>query len=177
MKTVVLFRHGKSDRDADYHADSERPLSKRGRNAAKMMGAFLSRLDQRPDRVLTSPAVRAHETVTLAARSGGWSCPVDIVPDFYSGDPGIVLNHVRKQNDTASSLLLAGHEPTWSALAAGLIDGGKLRFPTAAMARIDFDVDNWIAVEPGAGELIWFLIPRLVQATGFEAATYSSPSR
>ena len=135
-------------------------------NAAATIGSVLSQVGQIPDRVLTSSAVRACETVRLAAEAGDWNCPIEVVPDFYGGTPAAVLARVRKENDATSSLLLAGHEPTWSSLASGLIGGGSLRFPTAAMARIDLEVDSWSHVQADGGMLVWLLIPRLIRAMG-----------
>jgi phosphohistidine phosphatase len=65
--------------------------------------------------------------------------------------------------------MLAGHEPTWSALASDLMGGGILRFPTAAMARIDLEIDGWKTVGFDRGMLVWFLVPRFVKAAGFPA--------
>jgi phosphohistidine phosphatase len=169
VKTLILFRHGKSDWNTDYGADHDRPLAKRGRNAAATMGTMLARTEQIPDRVLTSSAVRARDTVELAAEAGGWKCPVEIVPEFYGSSPATVVARVREESDAASSLLLAGHEPTWSTLAAELTGGGFLRFPTAAMVRIDLDLDSWSRLEVDKGMLVWFLIPRLVKAMGLPA--------
>lgn len=169
MKTLILFRHGKSDWHTDYGADHDRPLAKRGRNAAARMGAMLARIEQVPERVLTSSAVRARETIELAAEAGGWNCPVKIVPEFYGSSPATVVARVREEDDAVSSLLLAGHEPTWSSLATELTGGGFLRFPTAAMVRIDLDIDSWSRLDADKGTLVWFLIPRLVKAMGFRA--------
>jgi phosphohistidine phosphatase len=167
LKTIILFRHGKSDWDTDFGTDHDRPLAKRGRHAAATMGALLARLEQVPDRVLTSSAVRARETVERAAEAGAWPCPILVTPEFYASSPATVLARVREEDDAVASLLLAGHEPTWSALASDLMGGGRLRFPTAAMARIDFEVDSWSRVDADRGVLVWFLIPRLLKATGF----------
>jgi phosphohistidine phosphatase len=169
VKTIILLRHGKSDWDAGYGDDHDRPLARRGRKAATLMGALLARVGQVPDRVLTSSAVRARETVDLAVEAGRWPCPVEVVPEFYGGSPAAVLERVRRENDGASSLMLAGHEPTWSALASDLMGGGILRFPTAAMARIDLEIDGWKSVGFDRGMLVWFLVPRLVKAAGFPA--------
>ena len=38
MRSVIMFRHGKSDWDVDYGPDHDRPLAKRGIKAAKKMG-------------------------------------------------------------------------------------------------------------------------------------------
>ncbi|MDH3285848.1 MAG: histidine phosphatase family protein [Acidobacteriota bacterium] len=168
MKTIILFRHGKSDWGADHAADRDRPLAARGRKAAATMGALLARLGQVPDRALTSPALRARETFRLAAEAGGWTCPIEIVPGLYDGSTVDVLERVRAEADSTSSLLLAGHEPTWSQLASELVGGGAVRFPTAALLRVDVDVETWSAVDAGRGVLVWFLLPRLVQAAGLE---------
>ena len=44
MKSILLFRHGKSDWNANYEKDHDRPLSKRGIIAAKTMGIYLSKI-------------------------------------------------------------------------------------------------------------------------------------
>ncbi|HMF03267.1 MAG TPA: phosphoglycerate mutase family protein, partial [Acidimicrobiia bacterium] len=77
MPALILFRHGKSDWDAaDAGDDRARPLARRGRKAAERMGRFLARAGQVPDVAITSPALRAAETLRLAMEGGGWSCPV-----------------------------------------------------------------------------------------------------
>ena len=169
MKTIIILRHGKSDWNAECGGDHERPLNERGRNAAARMGRLLDRIEQVPDRVLTSSAVRARETVEIAAEAGGWSCPVEVLPEFYASDPTTVVRRIRAEDDSVSSLLIAGHEPTWSTLTAELSGGGWLRFPTAAMARVDLEVESWKDVDAGRGMLVWFLIPRLVAAAGLPA--------
>ena len=35
MRSIIIFRHGKSDWDAIYDRDHDRPLSKRGIKASK----------------------------------------------------------------------------------------------------------------------------------------------
>ena len=63
MRRLILFRHGKSDWDAPFGSDHERPLSKRGVKAAKTMGLVLARSDLVPDHAITSSAVRARTTL------------------------------------------------------------------------------------------------------------------
>src|SRR2546428_3125668 len=86
MPALILLRHGKSDWQADYGADDRaRPLARRGRKAAKTMGRFLARAGQVPDAAITSPAVRAHDTLQLAMDGGGWTCPARTAPSLYRG--------------------------------------------------------------------------------------------
>ena len=159
-KQLILFRHGKSDWTADWQADHNRPLAKRGIKAAKTMGRLLTAAAQVPNAVITSSAVRAASTVELAAKAGGWDCPIEVTDALYAADPAQVLTEIQQVSDAIQTLLLAGHEPTWSTLAARLIGGGQIRFPTAAMVRIDFDVNAWNQVDFGRGALIWLLQPK-----------------
>lgn len=168
MKTVLLLRHGKSDWDAEFGEDHERPLALRGRKAAVSVGRFLSATDQVPGRVLTSSAVRAADTVARAAEAGNWSCPIEIAPELYHGGVEEIIVRIHRESDAVESLLLTGHEPTWSSLATELIGGGQLRFPTAALARIDLYVERWADLRPACGELVWFVAPRLLRRLGIK---------
>jgi phosphohistidine phosphatase len=162
MPALILFRHGKSDWDADFGDDRVRPLAPRGRKAAKTMGRFLARAGQVPDAAVTSPAVRAEETLRRAMKAGGWTCPVRVAHGLYGGGVSGLLNELRAEPHTTGVLLAVGHEPTWSDALRALIRGGSIRFPTAALARIEFDLDSWSDVQPGTGVLAWMVPPRLV---------------
>jgi len=167
MKRIYLLRHAKSDWSADFDADHDRPLNERGRGAAQQMGRFLTAIEQAPDLVVASSAVRARDTVELAMSSGAWSCPVEVTRDLYVASPSAVMQLVHMQVSAQDRLLLVGHQPTWSELASALIGGGHVKMPTAALARIDFDVDGWAEVEFGAGTLTWVITPKLLTRLGF----------
>ena len=162
MKTLLFFRHGKSDWDAPFDHDHDRPLAKRGRNAAKLMGEFLMSSGSAPDSIVTSTAVRARRTVEIASEAGGWDAPIRETRELYGVGPREVLAVVHEQPDTSYRLLLAGHEPTWSNVVSLFTGGSSVRFPTAAVARIDFDVSAWREVAFGQGELIWLVPPKLL---------------
>ncbi len=163
MPALILFRHGKSDWDADDGGeDRGRPLARRGRKSARRMGRFLERAEQVPDAAITSPAVRADDTLRVAMEGGGWSCPVRTAASLYGGGVAGLLAAVQQEPDTTGVLLAVGHEPTLSAALAALVGGGVVRFPTAALARVDFDVDRWDEVAPGTGVLAWLVVPRLL---------------
>ena len=152
MKTLYLIRHAKSDWNASYGDDHERPLNKRGVRAAQLMGRFLRDVDQIPDAVVSSSAVRARTTVELMAAAGGWTCPLRVTRRFYDTGPESVLQEVRTESDGYPSLLLAGHQPTWSSLIEELTD---------------FEVDRWSELSEGRGVLVFFVVPKLLQSTGW----------
>ena len=164
MKQLLIFRHAKSDWNTPYAFDHDRPLSRRGVAAAKRMGRFLDRLGQVPDQVISSSAVRAWRTVELAAQAGAWPCPLEATDDLYDTTSDEMLEIIRGCSDTNSRLLVAGHQPTCSTLAGRLIGSGQIRFPTAAMARIDLPRDRWGSVRWGGGRLVWFVTPKLLKS-------------
>ncbi|MGH8986761.1 MAG: SixA phosphatase family protein [Acidimicrobiia bacterium] len=163
MPSLLLLRHGKSDwKAADEGDDRRRPLARRGEKAARTIGKFLAGAGVVPDAAIVSPAVRAEATLQMAMAAGDWTCRVRSVEALYSGGVSGLLSEIRKAPPDTGTLLAVGHEPTWSETAVLLIGGGRLRFPTAALARIDFDVDRWEEVGPGTGMLAWSVVPRLL---------------
>lgn len=166
VKRLILFRHGKSDWQAVHAHDRDRTLAKRGIKAAKAMGQFLS--NAAPDLVITSSAVRAKMTVDLAMQAGQWDCPVQVSDRLYAASPEQVLIEIQQVQPEINTLLLAGHEPTWSELTSQLIGGGQIRFPTAALSCISFEVSTWAQVNSGQGTLRWFLVPKLLMTAPSE---------
>ena len=162
MKKVLIFRHAKSDWNADYGHDHERPLSKRGRNAAKVMGQVLARSGPLPDTIFCSSAVRTRTTVERAIEEGGWfGSELHIRDELYGTTPYGVLNLIKAESENAQVVMIVGHEPTCSETVGRFIGEAWVRFPTAALACIQFEADHWSDVEFGQGQLLWLLPPRL----------------
>lgn len=171
MKTMLFMRHGKSDWQAGYGADHERPLAERGETSARAMGRALAAAGYLPHFVLSSTAVRARTTAVLALEASGRSVPMRQDRSLYEGDASRVIDLVRHVPEDDGGvhidrLLVTGHEPTWSDTVSRLIGGGELRFVTAAVACVGCDVDRWTQVRPGACELLWFLTPKLLAGIG-----------
>lgn len=167
MKTIYLLRHAKSDWNAPSGGDHERPLNSRGRAAAARIGRFLAVSDELPQRVVSSSAVRARQTVEGAVQAGGWGSPVEINESLYLGSPGAVLEAIQRQPEDCSSVLLAGHEPGWSGSVARLTGGGDVRMVTAAIARLD-TFGRWSEIRFGSCQLTWLVTPKLLARAGFE---------
>lgn len=161
MKSLILFRHGKSDWNAATVTDHDRPVNPRGVRAAQAMGRFLKLAGQQPQSVVASSALRARSTAELAIAAGKWDSALRVTRALYEATPLAVLEEVRAEPETTSTLLLAGHEPTSSELLALLVGGVNAHFPTAAMARVDLQIDTWKQAASGCGVLIWLVPPKL----------------
>lgn len=160
MLQLVLMRHGKSDWDTSYGADHDRPLAERGIRSARVMGRVLTEVDQVPDLVISSTAVRAHRTALLAAEAGDWGCEVVTDPSIYGGGPGTVLQAVSRNAGAAIRVMVVGHEPTWSALVHGLV-GARVEMKTASVAGIGLLIDEWRSITDATGWLDYLLHPRM----------------
>lgn len=158
MSELILLRHGKSDWGAGT-GDAERPLNRRGEEAARLMGRVISSAQRIPDLVLTSPARRARLTAALAAEAGGWASLIIEDARLSPGSPRQVVQVVQERSGGIDRVMVVGHEPTLSQAAAWLLGGASLHLPTAAAACLA--VDDWEALAPGAATLLWLITPRL----------------
>jgi phosphohistidine phosphatase len=169
MRRLLLMRHTKSDRPAGV-ADPDRPLSPRGREAAGLMGAYMAHHGLLPDRVLCSPARRTRET--LDAMMPLWAEPVETEYDerLYMAKPDTILEVIREQG--GGTLLVVGHNPELHETAELLIASGDValrerlreKFPTGALAVIDFAANAWRRIHDRSGRLDRFVTPRSIAA-------------
>jgi len=167
-KSIILYRHAKSNWGAESSSDHERPLNERGIDSAKMMGKVLALSNQVPELVITSSAVRAKQTLQLSIEAGGWKCDVKEDGKIYHNDVDDILEIIRSVSNNYSSVMLVGHEPKWSSLTSMMIGGGEINFPTAAMSKIEYQVDDWKDVEYRTGQLKWLLQPSFFRKGRFE---------
>ena len=81
-RTLVLFRHAKSAWPPDV-PDHDRPLARRGIQAAPLMGRWLRDTGLVPDQVLCSTARRARETWQFAQTGLAAAPPVTVDARLY----------------------------------------------------------------------------------------------
>lgn len=157
-KRLLLMRHAKSDWEADFSNDHDRPLSGRGVRSARLMGRFLKAHDLEPDHVISSTALRARRTAELAGEAAGWRADLVLDRALYDSGPDGVVDRARNAPDCAR-LMLVGHQPTWGLIARQL-SGEQVEMKTATVAVIDFEVGSWGEIAPGEGVLIGVHHPR-----------------
>ena len=159
--SIIIFRHGKSDWNAVYGKDHDRPLSKRGINASKKMGIFLKDKDQIPDIVISSSAERAIATAKLAIKAGNWRSNFYINEKIYGRSSYFLLELTKLIDDKHKSTCFVGHEPTCSSFIAQSTFHST-RFKTASMAKINFSSNSWSEIEFGKGTLEWLISPKKI---------------
>jgi phosphohistidine phosphatase len=168
MLTLSLFRHAKSSWDNPELEDFERPLNDRGEAAAPRMGKFMAEQGTVPDLILCSPAVRARQTLELALPHFRSEPTVNYEDELYLTPSATLLKRIRKLEAKVKHAMIVGHDPGMHQLAIELTGSGDpellqamtLKFPTAGLAAIQFDVNAWSKVKPGTGRLAVFMTPK-----------------
>ncbi len=158
MKTLLLMRHAKSDWEAEYGSDHDRPLNERGTKSARLMGRVLADLGLIPDLVISSTARRARNTAELAIESGRWDTELVLDRALYDEGPRGVLEAGASAPDVPR-LMLVGHQPTWSLLVAALT-GERTDMKTATVAIVDLDIPAWAELPGASGAMSRLLQPR-----------------
>jgi phosphohistidine phosphatase len=148
VPALVVVRHAKADRPTGVD-DIDRPLLPRGREQARATGRWLQETVGRPGLLVTSPALRATQTVDglLTAYADD---PPPVVQDesVYEASVGDLLRVVRSLDDDEDVVVLVGHNPGVSDLVTELT-GSAVDLSTAGATVLDVP-SPWADTPPGA---------------------------
>ncbi len=166
-RRLILMRHAKSAWDTPGTRDFDRPLNKRGRAGAARVGEWLVAEGHVPDLALVSAAARTQETWARMGQ-GLRAVPMRAEPALYHASPEEMLAVLRRADADAGRVLMLGHQPGIGVCAAQLLTAAPQdpefgRYPTAATAVIDFDLEDWAAVGWGRGRLVAFVTPAMLE--------------
>lgn len=159
MKTLLLLRHAKSSWKDAAVADFERPLNDRGRKAAELVGKFIAKQNVNIDLVISSPAVRARQTIELVLRAAKRSPELRFDQRVYEASPTRLLEITSQIEDDRKSVLLVGHNPGMEELLALLV-GVEQHMPTASLAQVVLTSKKWDKILSEKGVLESFIRAR-----------------
>lgn len=157
MTELLLLRHAHAgDPMAWTKPDAIRPLSKKGRDQAARMAAYLARLGVRPDVIVSSPRTRAFETAEPVAEALG----LDVRIDARLGEPFDLRDVEQLLRDLGDPQrpMLVGHDPDFSALVETLCGAPSVPIRKGTLVRID--VSRPLCT--GCGTLAWLVPPELL---------------
>ena len=159
---VHLFRHGTAESVQPGSSDSARKLTAAGREEVRRAIECVRTVKIAPSLILSSPYARAVETAEIAGRVLGYAGSIVRTSALEpSASPQGVWEEIRRRPNEPQ-ILLAGHEPLLSQLAAYLLSAPSLQIEMrkAMLMRIDLDQ---ISVN-SRGILKWMLPPDLWSA-------------
>lgn len=157
MKTLLLMRHAKSSWKDDKLADKERPLNKRGKHDAPMMGQLLIEHELVPQRILSSSALRARQTAESIAETAQYDGDVTYMDELYMAEPESYIDALRELPNEVERVMVIGHNPGLEMLLQ-LLSGQIQAMPTAVIAHVALPIDHWSQLSidtPGELVDIW----------------------
>lgn len=119
------MRHGEalSKQEAGVHTDVDRPLSASGIEAVTHVAHGLTARGLKPDRVLSSPLLRAKQTAEMIARQLDCADRIEICQALHPGQDPVAFVETLRQLHVEGTILAVGHQPSLGRLAAYLVFG------------------------------------------------------
>jgi len=160
-KLLIIVRHAKSSWRHPGLTDHDRPLNPRGLRDAPRMAARLAARPPAPDRIVTSSAVRAQTTARAFADLFGLDPgALEVRRELYGAGSEEVLETVRELDDRDGSVILVGHNPTFTELGNGLSAERIGHLPTCGVVTFGLASKRWARADWGRFELIEFDFPK-----------------
>jgi phosphohistidine phosphatase len=153
MLRLTLVRHAKTETAHSGQEDWDRALEPRGQRDAPEMGRRLKDRGLKPDKILSSPAVRAISTTTILTRALGVAASkVSQDERLYLANPKDLLKVIQELGGAAKHLMVVGHNPGLTEFADALSTERSVdNMPTCAVYTLQFAIKNWSELEPGSG--------------------------
>ncbi len=164
MKTLYIVRHAKSSWDHPELADHERPILTKGENRTKLISDYLVEKNHTVDLIISSHAIRARQTASIIADALNYpEKNIQISPNIYHGGIDNLSNQLYELPDTINSVMLFGHNPTFTSFANYFLHKKIDWLPTSAIVCIEFDTDRWENFINAQKKVKFVITPRLLK--------------
>ncbi len=125
------------------------------------MAKLLAAKTDEPDLILSSPAVRAFTTACFFAEAFGWTKDrIQVERRIYDAYPGDLISILQDLPTEVKTVLLFGHNPTFTAMANYYADSYISNVPTCGIVEVEMDISQWADANPQAGKMVNFYYPK-----------------
>ncbi len=171
MRRLFLIRHAKAE-PAIGQDDYERALTDRGRDDARRVASMFAARELLPEVLVHSGALRTKQTAEIFAAHSPRRIELQEEIGLYDATQEMLYARTRALSDAVECVGFVGHNPGVGGLAATLAGYGAypelrrmaLKYPTCAVAVIDFEISAWDDVDRKSGLLALFLTPAELEA-------------
>ena len=165
MKKLFLVRHAKSSWENIEMNDFDRPLNERGERDAPYMAKILKQREVYPDRMISSPALRALTTCKAFAKILNFDRhKIETNDQLYHASATTLLNvlaslkeHPRDKEDV---VLVFGHNPGITEFVNELVNVHIDNIPTCGVVEATLNIDSWKEISLGCGKMDSFDYPK-----------------
>ena len=146
MRRISLLRHARTEPESSTGRDFDRRLDDQGRDDAVRIGDNMRELGLVPDRIISSPAVRAVMTAELA----GLTPQLD--ERIYEASAGDLMAILQSMEGQVQSLMLIGHNPGLGRLAT-ILAGSAVAMAPGTLVEIELPIERWSDAGRSAGRV------------------------
>ena len=139
MKSVLVLRHARKHPEL---ADHYRPLNKRGKCDAPLMGRLLKKKGLVPDNIISSTAIRARATAEAVAKASGYKGEIFLNKSLYAAGREAYVGVMHNLSDEYIRVLIIGHNPGLEELVE-LLTGEIHLMPTCSLVHVKLHIDKW----------------------------------
>ena len=163
MKTLILMRHAKALKESVDLSDHNRQLSDKGKEDAKVMSESLKKENFIPELIVSSTAKRTHKTAKIIQENLVLK-PSSLLleSDLYEATTSDILHVIRSLSDNLNTVMLVGHNPSFTGMIGLLSQTFIENLPTSGIAVIQFNFPTWKLIQNKSGNLVWFMYPKLL---------------
>ncbi|WP_339840649.1 histidine phosphatase family protein [uncultured Maribacter sp.] len=162
MKNLFIMRHGKSSWELNV-SDQDRPLLQKGMVDAQMVSAELAGKNLKIDKVFSSPANRALHTCMICLRTLNYPLiDFSVASDLYDFSGEKVIDFIKNFDDSLESVLIFGHNHTFTYLANAMGNRHIDNVPTSGFVQLQFKETKWASISKGS--TIQTIFPKQLKA-------------
>lgn len=161
MKTLYIVRHAKSSWNHPELSDEERPLLEKGKKRTRKIINYFRERNVKVDLIISSHAVRAHETARIIAHGIGY--PIEnivISQQVYHAGADLLFDQFFDLSDDINSLMIVGHNPAFTNFANHFLEKKIDWLPTSGVVSVSFDTRLWVNLPLAKPRLNFIVYPK-----------------
>ena len=162
MKKIYIVRHAKSSWSDMGLSDFDRPLNKRGKRDAPVMGGKCRELGYKPDIMISSSANRAATTAKIFRKALGVDKErLHFTEALYHAPEDTYIEQCYGLDEDIESVMLFGHNPGITYLANSVTSRYIDNVPTCGVLIIESSTDDWTALDFSNCKLMNYIYPKM----------------
>lgn len=160
-KEFYIVRHGKAISDYFKISDIDRPLKEKGITDSITMANRLLAKDIIPEKIISSSAIRTFHSASIFCRAFNITVDrVQIEEQFYLSGTSTLLEVISNTESNIKSLMIFGHNPTFTDLANYFLNNKIDNIPTSGIVGIRFNTDSWSEISKENAHFLFFDYPK-----------------
>ncbi len=164
MKTLYIVRHAKSSWDYPDLTDHDRPLLEKGKKRTKSIIDYLLDKNIKIDLIITSSALRSHETAKYLASALRYPVvDIKVDPQVYHADSEKLKDQFFDLSKRYQSVMIVGHNPAVTNFSNLFLNQKIDWLPTSGIVAVEFNTDEWDKIFDAEYSIRFIVYPKMLK--------------